>query len=298
MKIQLGVFLLLFAILFSSCISKKKYYELQQSQDEIKLALLDKEDQLRDCENNKRNLETELSIKDKELESLKGKVSGLEEDLRYQKEKSDDLLKTLQNTGALSAKQADNLNTTLKSMREKDKYIQDLNRANARKDSLNLVLVSNLKRSLDDVNDEDVNIKVKGTVVLISLSDKMLFQSGSSILTSRASEVLGKVAKVIKDHKDLDVVIEGHTDSVPIKNNCMQDNWDLSAKRATNVARELQQTHGVNPSRLSAAGRSEYVPKASNETADGRSINRRTEIIIRPKLDQFFNLLKKQPGEG
>ncbi len=297
MKIQLSVVFLLIILFFSSCISKKKYYELQQSQDEIKLALLDKEDQLRDCENEKRDVKSELSLMKKENESLNSKVDELRDRLEGEKELAKRYIKMLEDVQALSAKDADMLEETIDALNTKDRYIQELSRASMRKDSLNYLLVQNLKRSLDDVNDPDVNIEVKGTVVLISLSDKMLFQSGSYILTDRANEVLGKVAKVINDHKELDVVVEGHTDSIPISNNCLKDNWDLSAMRSTSVVRTLQQNYGVKPSRLSAAGRSEFVPKVSNETPEGRSINRRTEIIILPKLNQFFELLKQQPGE-
>lgn len=164
----------------------------------------------------------------------------------------------------------------------------------ARKDSLNLSLVMNLKRSLADVNDSDVQIEVKKGVVYISISDKMLFRSGSSTINANASTVLGKVAQVINDHNDLDILVEGHTDNVPINTGCTKDNWDLSAERATAVVRMLQTKYKVNPSRMTAGGRSEYVPKADNATAEGRKTNRRTEIIILPKLDQFFELMTEK----
>jgi chemotaxis protein MotB len=150
----------------------------------------------------------------------------------------------------------------------------------------------NLKRSLSDVNDTDVNVKVDKGVVLISLSDNMLYKSGSSEISSRAGSILEKIAKVINDYKTFDVLIEGNTDNVPIANNCLVDNWDLSVKRATSVARVLQKNYGVDPSRIIAGGRSEYNAKVPNDTKANRSANRRTEIIVMPKLDEFFKLLE------
>ena len=150
----------------------------------------------------------------------------------------------------------------------------------------------NLKRSLDNFDDEDISIEVKKGVVYVSISDKMLFKSGSYKVGTQAEEVLGKIAKIINDHKELDILVEGHTDNVPISTECMTDNWDLSAKRATSIVRLMQTRFEVDPARMTAGGRSEFVPKASNETAKGKATNRRTEIIILPKLDQFFKLLE------
>ena len=154
-----------------------------------------------------------------------------------------------------------------------------------RKDSINLALVMNLKRSLDNFDDEDIAIEVKKGVVYVSISDKMLFKSGSYKISNQAEEVIGKIAKIINDHKELDILVEGHTDTVPISTDCMDDNWDLSEKRATSIVRLMQTKFTVDPSRMTAGGRSEYVPRTTNETAEGRAINRRTEIIILPKLD-------------
>nr|WP_255785029.1 OmpA family protein [Membranihabitans maritimus] len=160
-----------------------------------------------------------------------------------------------------------------------------------RKDSLNLVLVQKLKRSLSNVNDEDVNVEVKKGVVYISLSDKLLFRSGSTAITTEANSVLGKIAKIVNDHSEFDVLIEGHTDNVPISTSCMKDNWDLSVLRATSIVRSLQDNHNVAPERMTAGGRSEFIPKATNDNSEGRALNRRTEIIVLPKLDQYFNLM-------
>lgn len=176
--------------------------------------------------------------------------------------------------------------------KKKDKYIQLLQAAKTKADSINLALAVNLKGVLSEgLDDKDVEVKVDKTVVFVNLSDKMLFQSGSSNLTPRASEVLGKIAKIVESRPELEVMVEGYTDNVPIKNACMDDNWDLSVKRATSVVRVLQKNFNVNPNRLIAAGRGEYNTLASNSTDAGRSTNRRTRIIILPKLDQFYDLL-------
>jgi chemotaxis protein MotB len=150
----------------------------------------------------------------------------------------------------------------------------------------------NLKRSLVDINDDDVQIEVKKGVVYISLSDKMLYKSGSAEINPKAHAVLGKIAKILNDRKELDILVEGHTDNVPISTTLYADNWDLSAKRATSVVRVLQWKYNVDPERMTAGGRSEYVSKAVNSTAQGRQLNRRTEIILLPQLDQFFKLLQ------
>ena len=159
---------------------------------------------------------------------------------------------------------------------------------------MNLSLVMNLKRSLADVNDEDVTVEVKKGVVYISISDNLMFASGSAVVNAKAVAVLAKVAKVLNDHKELDVLVEGHTDTVPISTDCIQDNWDLSAKRATSVVRVLQTKFDVDPERLTAGGRGEYEPASANKTSKGRKQNRRTEIIVTPKLDQFFSLMTPQ----
>ncbi|MEO6038374.1 MAG: flagellar motor protein MotB, partial [Saprospiraceae bacterium] len=192
----------------------------------------------------------------------------------------------------LSQSANENIKETLAQLQKKDQYIHLLQAAKTKADSINLALSVNLKGALKDgIEDKDVDIKVDKTVVMINLSDKMLFQSGSSNLTPKANEVLGKIAKIVESRPDLEVMVEGYTDNVPIKNNCVTDNWDLSTKRATSVVRVLQKTYNVNPNRLIAAGRSEYNTLANNDTPDGRATNRRTRIIILPKLDQFYDLL-------
>jgi chemotaxis protein MotB len=172
-------------------------------------------------------------------------------------------------------------------------YIQNLQSALNRKDSLNMALVMNLKGAIGNLDDKDINIKVDKGVVYIDISDKMLFKSGSYDLTDRASEVLGKVALVLKNQPDIEFMVEGHTDNVAIKPGAaLVDNWDLSVRRAAAVVRVLQKQYGLNPAKMAAAGRGEYMPLADNSTAEGRAANRRTRIVILPQLDQFFKLLE------
>ncbi len=190
-----------------------------------------------------------------------------------------------------------NISKLLDEINSSNKYIRELIASNNRKDSLNKALSANLKRSLNDISDEDIQIAVKKGVVFISLSDKMLFKSGKYELNSGARTVLAKIGKIVNDYEAYDVLIEGHTDSKSIHTSCLKDNWDLSAMRATAIARYMHEDLRIDPARITAGARSEYVPKASNETPEGRSLNRRTEIIIMPKLDEFLKLMEQSTGE-
>lgn len=235
-----------------------------------------------------KNLEQTVELKNEQIEQLEEQVEQL-------KFTNNSLLDRMTDLSVINKTGAESIKESLTNINQQYAFIQDLTTKIQSKDSMNLALVMNLKRSLADVNDEDVQVEVKGGVVYVSISDKLLFQSGSSRVSERASEVLEKVAKVINDHSDLNVMVEGHTDNVPIANSCVKDNWDLSVRRATSVVRLLEQDYFVDPQRLTAAGRSEFLPKETNETAEGRSINRRTEIIITPRLDQFFKLMEQKP---
>ncbi|MEM8909925.1 MAG: OmpA family protein [Bacteroidota bacterium] len=228
----------------------------------------------------------------KELELKEQEVIQLEQQVGYLQKTNGSLLDRMADLSIVSKAGAESIQHSLKSLSQQYDYIQNLNTKIQSKDSLNLALVLNLKRSLTDINDEDVQVEVRGGKVHVSISDKLLFKSGSSTISSRANDVLGKIAEVISDHDELDIMVEGHTDDVPMSNSCVTDNWDLSVKRATSVVRVLTDEYYVSPQRLTAAGRSEYLPKAENDTAEGRSINRRTEIVIMPQLDQFFKLLE------
>jgi len=238
------------------------------------------------------------SCKKKEIQGLNNEISikndqiaQLEQQLTHLQKTNGSLLDRMSDMSIINKAGAESIQQSLENMSEQYSFIQDLTKKMQSKDSLNLALVLNLKRSLADINDEDVQVEVRGGIVYVSISDKLLFTSGSSKLNQRARKVLGKIASVINDHKELEILVEGHTDNIPMANECISDNWDLSVKRATTVVRVLQTEYLVNPERITAAGRSEYLPKEDNSTPVGRSKNRRTEIIITPRLDQFFNLM-------
>ena len=230
-------------------------------------------------------LENEIVTKNEQIEQL-------EEQVEHLQGSNSSLLDRLSDLSIVNKAGAESIKASLQNITQQYDFIEDLTKKVQSKDSVNLALVMNLKRSLSDINDEDVQVEVKGGVVYVSISDKLLFKSGSSRINEEAQRVLEKIATVVNDHSDLNIIVEGHTDDVPINNSCTKDNWDLSVKRATSVVRVLTDDYGVYPERLTAAGRSEFIPKEGNETAEGRSKNRRTEIVITPKLDQFFALLE------
>lgn len=284
----------------TSCVSKKKLTALE---DQHRQAIAGLEKRLSDCETERESLKKDNMSKDGELTALRGQISArdgqiknLEDQAEFLRKSNTDLLQRLEDLSVISKSGAESIRRSLDALNEQSRYIKDLSGQIQRKDSINLALVMNLKRSLGDINDEDVQIEVKKGVVYVSLSDKMLFKSGSAVINQTAEAVLAKVAKVLNDHSGLDILIEGHTDNVPIATDCVKDNWDLSTLRATAVARVLQNKHGVAPGRMIAGGSGEYKPKSDNASAEGRSKNRRTEIIITPKLDQFFELLQPAPG--
>jgi len=286
-------------ILMTSCVSKKKLAEAQAEYSSFKVSSennLNKiRTELRDSDKLKSSIESELKSKTSELD-LKSKQwvfqnKALEDQVDYLKKTNTNLLDRMSDLSIVSKSGAESIKKSLETLNDQSRYVKDLNSSVQRKDSLNLALVMTLKRSLTDVDDEDVTVEVKKGVVYISISDKMLFQSGSAIINPRAELVLEKVSRVINDHKELDILVEGHTDNVPIISSCLTDNWDLSVKRATSVVRLLQAKFGISPERMTAGGRSEFMPKVSNASDTGRKVNRRTEIIVLPKLDQFFQIL-------
>lgn len=281
-------------LLFASC-NKKQLAQLTKDKAELQ-ALLDKNKA--DCDalsaklkNDISDLNNQIKMKDGDITNERAKLKAMEDELAYLKRTNTNLLDRLSDLSIVSKDGAESIKKSLDALNRQSSYIQDLNSNLRRKDSLNLALVMNLKRSLDNVSDEDVNIEVKKGVVYISLSDKMLFKYGSYDITAQAENVLSKIAKVVNDRKDFDILVEGHTDSVPYSSaSVLEDNWDLSAKRATSVVRALQKKYGVAPERMTAGGRGEFVPKVANDSSQNRSKNRRTEIVILPKLDQFFQL--------
>ncbi len=276
----------------SSCVTKKKFQATQTEKDKIEMALRQTTSDLAECEKRFATKSSNFDALSAELEKAKAKIEELTKEVDFQKTSNVKLLDQLTNLSVISKEGAASIRQSLETIDKQSRDISLLNSQIRSKDSLNLVLVLNLKRSLTDVNDTDVNVKVDKGVVLISLSDNMLYKSGSSEISTRANSVLEKIAKVINDYKTFDVLIEGNTDNVPIATSCLIDNWDLSVKRATSIARVLQKNYSVDPSRIIAGGRSEYNAKVPNDTKANKSINRRTEIIIMPKLDEFFKLLE------
>ncbi|MGO2294354.1 MAG: OmpA family protein [Psychroflexus halocasei] len=272
MKKLIGIGLMAVLLMGTSCVSKKKYSQL--------------ENDLKKTENDLKSAEMALSVCEEKKASFKDQVNTL-------KNTNAALLNSQGDLASLSKKGAENLERSLESIQEKDLQIKTMRDAINKKDSVTLALVTSLKGALDDVNDEDIEISVEKGVVFVSISDKLLFGSGSYKITSDAKRVLGKVAKVVKDKSDFDFMVEGHTDNVPISRECFEDNWDLSTKRATSVVRLLQNEYNVDPKRMTAAGRSEYLPVASNDSKTGRAKNRRTRIVVLPKLDQFFGMIEE-----
>jgi chemotaxis protein MotB len=272
----------LFAFTMFSCVSTKKFKSCQSKYDSLSTAYKALGDELRACEDQSTQSKLEAAKKQKDLE----------DQLEYMKKNNTVVLNQLQDLSVVSSTQAESIRKSLENLGAKDAYIMDLQKANAHKDSLNMALVMNLKGALKDVNDKDVNIKVDKSAVFIDISDKMLFKSGSYEISSNAGNVLDKVASILKEHPDVDFSVEGHTDNVSIKTDCIKDNWDLSVLRATAIARILQKKYGIDPARIIASGRGEYVNVASNDTKEGKSANRRIRIVIQPELDQFFKLLE------
>ncbi|WP_315317575.1 OmpA family protein [Segatella oris] len=268
-------------LLISSCASKKD---------------------LENCQNENRELTANYQNTKEELAASKARVTSLEEQLAQQKKNvaalQNALDKSLVNANANNI----NISKLVDQINESNQYIRHLVEVKSKSDSLNMVLTNNLTRSLSREEMKEVDIKVLKGVVYISLADNMLYKSGSYEINDRAEETLRKIAKIIMDYKDYDVLIEGNTDNVPVNTKSaamknIRNNWDLSALRASSVVQYLQDRFGVAPKRLTAGGRGEYNPVASNDTELGKQRNRRTQIIITPKLDQFMDLIDKAPEE-
>ena len=273
------IYILLVIILLSSCVSQKKYAELEAT-NQKNLNLLN-------------SATVKLNTCLDEKASAEANYKALQEQVAFLKDNNQDLINNMGNLTTLSQKGAENLEKSLESLKEKDLVIRTMQDAVTRRDSVTLALVTSLKGAFIDINDNDIEINVEKGVVFISISDKLLFNSGSYYVSDRAKEVLGKVAQVVLDKPEIEFMVEGHTDNVPIQNEVLQDNWDLSVKRATSVVRVLQEDFNVPPQRMTAAGRSYYIPLMDNETAEGRAKNRRTRIVVLPKLDQFYDLIEK-----
>lgn len=267
------------ALTLGSCGTKKKIAALEAQNKECQDLL------------NSTTVKLNMCLSEKEL--LANQVSDL-------KKNTSDLINNMGNLTTLTTKGAENLEKSLESLKEKDLKISRLQDALTKKDSVTLALVTSLKGAVG-ISDPDIQINVEKGVVMISIADKLLFKSGSYEISDRAKEILGKVAKVVNDKPDFECMVESHTDNVPYKNGVLVDNWDLSAKRATAVVRVLTNTHKVNPRQLIAAGRGEFLPLVENNTVENRAANRRTRIIVMPKIDQFYQMIetemKKQSGK-
>lgn len=285
MKLKYFLLLALAPTIMLSCVSKKKFKTAQAQLDSLNQAHGKLQGDFKICEDDKAENARKSAAYAKEIDDLTKQIAFL-------RQNNTTALKQLEDLSVISSAQAESIKKSLENIGAKDAYIQDLQASLARKDSLNMALVMNLKGAIGNLDDQDINIKVDKGVVFIDISDKLLFRSGSYDVTERAKEVLGKVAQVLKSQSDVEFMVEGHTDNVKYSKGVLLDNWDLSVKRSTAVARILQKQYGLDPAKVIAAGRGEYVPLSDNNTANGRATNRRTRIVILPQLDQFFKLLE------
>ncbi|WP_298143621.1 OmpA family protein [Flavobacterium sp.] len=261
------------AVLSTSCGTKKKIAALEAKNKEIQDLLNSTTVKLNMCMSEKDALATQVD---------------------FLKKNNSELISNIGNMTTLTAKGAENIEKALETIKEKDLKITRMQDALTKKDSVTLALVTSLKREVG-ISDPDIEVNVEKGVVFISIADKLLFKSGSYTVTDRAKEVLTKVAKVINSKPDFECMVEGHTDSVPfIGNGVLLDNWDLSVKRSTSIIRVLTKELGVKPSQLIAAGRGEYIPLVDNSNAENRSKNRRTRVVILPKIDQFYDMIEKE----
>ena len=274
---------ILMGVMSTSCVTNKKYAELQNKYDELQLVYGSTRDDLLTCNAETKSLQTQLDNANKAILAVQKELSDAKEALN----KSLDINSA---SGVNISKLVDEINAS-------NKYIKQLVDAKSKSDSLNIALTNKLTRSLNTDELRDVDVKVLKGVVYVSLADNMLFKSGSYEVSSQAKSTLEKIAKILKDFKDFDVLVEGNTDNVPISKTNIRNNWDLSALRASSVVQVLQNDFGIAPNRLSAAGRGEFNPVTDNDTEVGKQRNRRTEIIITPKLDEFMDLIDQAPAE-
>lgn len=265
-------------LLFASCVSKKEYLALEEKHKETQDLLNSATVKLNKC----------LS----DAAAANARVETMKDQLADMRRSNDALIKSSQDLTELTSKGAENLEKSLESLRESNLKITRLQDALSRKDSVTLAIVTSLKKEVG-INDPDIEVNVEKGVVFISIADKLLFKSGSYNVTDRAKEVLGKVATVINGKPNFEAMVESHTDNVPYSKPPLLDNWDLSVKRATSVVRVLEELN-VNPEKLIAAGRSSYVPLAENDTAENKAKNRRTRIIVLPKIDEFYEMIEEE----
>lgn len=289
MKLRYILLFTVSSLFLFSCVSNKKFKEMQAHWqgrfDSLSAEYAKLQGDLKACNDQTASLTSQKT-------ALQGQVDELNKQVAFLRENNTQALKQLEDMSVISGAQAQSIKKSLENIGAKDAYIRDLQQAMAHKDSMNMALVMNLKGAVGNANDSDVNIKIEKGVVFISISDKMLFKSGSFTVTKGAKDVLAKVAAVLKNQPDVEFMVEGNTDDKPYKSGVLMDNWDLSVKRSTSVVRILAKEYGIPPAKMTAAGRGEYVPLMGNDTPEGRAANRRTRIVILPQLDQFFNLLE------
>ena len=278
------------AIFLFSCVSSKKFKKSQADYATLQTQYTQVQGDVSACNDEKANLQRQKS-------GLETDISNLKNQIDFLKQNNTQALKQLEDLSVISSSQAESIKKSMENIGAKDSYIQTLQQQMAHKDSLNMALVMNLKGAIGDMNDQDINIKVDKGVVHIDISDKLLFKTAKFDVTPDAKTVLGKVATVLKNQPDIEFMVEGHTDNVAYRGGGqLLDNWDLSVKRATSVVRILQKQYGLDPAKMAAAGRGEYLPVADNSTKEGKASNRRTRIVILPQLDQFFKLLEPNKG--
>lgn len=275
--------LIVAAIMMSSCASKKS---LENCQNENKV-----------LSTNYQNTKDKLADVQSQLAASKARVSSLQDQLAQARKDYEKLQSSLDKSLTAGSQTNMNISKLVDQINESNQYIRHLVEVKSKSDSLNMVLTNNLTRSLSQSEQKEVNVQVLKGVVYISLADNMLYKSGSYEINDRAAETLSKIAKIIQDYKDYDVLVEGNTDNVPISRQNIRNNWDLSCLRASSVVQYLQNNYGIDPKRLTAGGRGEYNPLTANDSELGKQRNRRTQIIITPKLDQFMDLIDKAPKE-
>ena len=284
-KSLLSILVLSAAMLFTGCVNKKTYENLRSNYDKLQSEYSELQSMYNDAKVNLAQQNATGSSLEQRLSDAQKQNTELKEQLKALQSSLDNSI----NSGSANiSKLVDEINAS-------NKYIKQLVEAKSKSDSLNLALTNKLTRSLSKSELRDVNVKVLKGVVYISLNDNMLYRSGSYEISPAAGETLAKIAKIITDYDDYEVLVEGNTDDVPISKTNIRNNWDLSCLRASSVVQALQNQYGVNPSRLTAGGRGEYNPLEGNDTAEGRARNRRTQIIITPKLDQFLDLIDQAP---
>jgi chemotaxis protein MotB len=296
MKSKIFLALAILSIGAYSCVSPKKLQDAEAKYGQLNGAYADLQGKYRDAQDAITKSKADAERASDRTKSLQSTIDELNKQVDFLKSNNNVVLSQLKDMSVVTGAQAESIKKSLDNIGAKDLYIQGLQSSMARKDSINMNLVMNLKGAIGDLSDGDINVKVDKGVVYVDISDKLLFKSGSFNITDKAKVVLGKVAKVLAAQPAIEFMVEGHTDSKQLISggSLMEDNWDLSVKRATTIVRVLEDTYGIDPKRMTAAGRSEYIPIAENNTSENRARNRRTRIVILPQLDQFFQLLEKK----